>query len=95
MLHAQHDPPTHKHFLHILNLGCVGEYFRTTNVLAPFSPTPTSSNTTMSFTTLHFELGNFFPFFLEDYKPNQNLELSFDFFKLTFQHMLTRPPVPC
>jgi len=24
MLHAQHDPPIHKHFLRNLNLGCVG-----------------------------------------------------------------------
>ncbi len=32
---------------------------------------------------------NFFIFyFVEDYELNQDLELSFDSFKLTFQHML-------
>jgi hypothetical protein len=40
--------------------------------------------------SLHYTLisNGYFPFFLKDYKPNQNLNLSFNFFKLTFQHML-------
>jgi hypothetical protein len=55
--------------------------------LAPFFSTPTFSETPSTFTTLHSKSNNFFPLFLEDYEPNHNLELSFDSFKLTFQHM--------
>jgi hypothetical protein len=67
------------------------EYFKTTHDLAPFSPTPTSFNTTLTFTALHHESYGYFSFFLDDYRPGQNLKLSFDSFKLTFQcmpHML-------
>jgi hypothetical protein len=55
--------------------------------LAPFSHALLSSNTTSTLTTLHFESNDFFLFFLENYEPNQAFELSFDFFKLAFQHM--------
>jgi hypothetical protein len=55
--------------------------------LAPFSDAFLSSNTTSTLTTLHFESNDFFLFFLENYEPNQAFELSFDFFKLAFQHM--------
>jgi hypothetical protein len=39
-----------------------------------------SSNTTSTFTILHFESNGFFSLFIKDYKPNQDLELSFNFF---------------
>jgi hypothetical protein len=63
--------------------------------LAPFSLTPTFSNTTLVFIALHLESNGSFLLFLEDYKPNQDLELSFDYFKLAFQlmlHLLTNGP---
>jgi hypothetical protein len=63
--------------------------------LAPFSPAPTSSNTTSTLTTLHLESNGYFPFFLKDYEPNQDFKLSFDSFKLTFQcmpHLSTSGP---
>jgi hypothetical protein len=49
----QHDPPIHKHLLHNLFLGCVKEYSWAACFLAPFSPTPTSSDNTSTLTTLH------------------------------------------
>jgi hypothetical protein len=84
---AQHDPLTHKHIICNLILGCAREYFQATCVLAPFFSTPTSSEMISTFTTLYFKSNNFFPLFLEDYESNQDLELSFDSFKLTFQQM--------
>jgi hypothetical protein len=54
--------------------------------LAPFSPTPTFFNTTLVLTTLHLELDGYFSFFFKDYKLDQDLELSFDSFKLVFKH---------
>jgi len=83
----QYDPPTHKCLLHNLILGCVGEYFRVTDTLAPFSLTPISFNTTSVLTTLHLDLDGYFSFFLKDYEPDQDLKLSSDSFKLTFQRM--------
>jgi hypothetical protein len=50
--------------------------------LAPFSPTLLSI-----FTTLHLELDGHFLLFLKDYELNQDLELSSNSYKLTFQHM--------
>jgi hypothetical protein len=84
---TQHDLPTHKHFLHSLVLGCVRKYSCATCGIASFFLAPTSSDITSIFTTLHPKWSSFFPLFLEDYKPSQNLEFSFNFFKLTFQHM--------
>jgi hypothetical protein len=55
--------------------------------LAPFFPTPTSFDTTSTFITLHLELDGYFLLFFEDYKPNQDFELSFDSFKMAFQSM--------
>jgi hypothetical protein len=55
--------------------------------LAPFSPTPTSSNTISVLTALHFNSHGYFSFFLEDYEPDQDFKLSFDSFKLAFQRM--------
>jgi hypothetical protein len=83
----QHDPPTHKCFLCSLAFGHAWEYIQTTHALAPFSPTPTSSNTTSTFTTLHFKSDGYFSSFLDDYEPDQDLKLSFYSFKLAFQHM--------
>jgi hypothetical protein len=83
----QHDPLTHKCLLCSLILGRTGEYFRTTCTLEPFSPIPTSFNTISILITLHPNLDGYFPFFLKDYKLDQDLELSFDSFKLSFQHM--------
>jgi len=56
--------------------------------LAPFSPTPISSNTTSIFTALHPKSNGYFLLFLEDYELNQDLQLSSDSFKLMFQQML-------
>jgi hypothetical protein len=83
---SQHDPPAHKCLFRSLVFGCVKEYFRTTHTLAPFSPTPTSSNTTSTFITLHPN-SNGYLLFLKDYELDQKLKLSYDSFKLTFQHM--------
>jgi hypothetical protein len=87
LLLPQHDPPTHKCLFHNLVLRCVGEYFRATHALAPFSPAPISSNTTSALTALHLDSDGYFLFFLKDYELNQYLEFSFDSFKLAFQHM--------
>jgi hypothetical protein len=87
ILLPQHDPLTHKHLLRSLTLGRAREYFRATCTLAPFSLAPTSFNTTLTFTTLHFKSNDHFPFSLEDYELDQDFKLSFSSFKLTFQHM--------
>jgi hypothetical protein len=68
-----------------LTFGHAREYSQVTRVLAPFSPTPTSSNTTSTFITLQLESNGYFPLFLKDYKLDQDLKLSFDSFKLAFQ----------
>jgi len=83
----QHDPPAHKSLFYNLFFGCVGEYFRVNHALAPFSHTPTSFDTTPTFTAQHLELNGNFPLFFKDYKLDQNLELSSNSFKLTFQCM--------
>jgi hypothetical protein len=83
----QHGPPTHKRLFRNLTLGRVGEYSWTIHALAPFFLAPTSSNTTSTFITVHLKSNGYFPFFLEDYEPNQDLEFFFNSFKLTFQHM--------
>ncbi len=83
----QHDPPIHKRLLCSLTLGRVREYFKAARALAPFFLSPTSSNTTSTFITLHFKLDCYFPFFLKDYEPHYNFELSFNSFKLAFQRM--------
>jgi hypothetical protein len=66
----QHDPLVHKCLFQNLTLGCVGEYFWAIQVLAPFSLAPTSSNTTLAFTTLHPKFDGHFSFFFEDYEPD-------------------------
>ncbi len=43
-----------------------------------------SFDTTLTLTTLHPKLDNFFMFFLENYELDQDLEFSFDSFKLAF-----------
>jgi hypothetical protein len=63
------------------------EYFCEIHVLTPFFLAPMSCNITLTFIVLHLESNDFFLLFLKYYKPNQNLELSFDSFKLTFQCM--------
>jgi hypothetical protein len=84
----QHDPPSHKCLFHSLVFGCAGKfYFKATYALAPFSLAPTSFDTTLTLITLHLESNGYFPLFLKDYKPNQNLEISLYSFKLTFQCM--------
>jgi hypothetical protein len=70
ILFPQHDPLTHKHLLYILAFGRVGEYFLTIYALAPFSPTPMSSNATSTFTTLHLESNDYFLIFFKDYELN-------------------------
>ncbi len=69
----QHDLPTHKCLLHSLAFGRAGEYFQAAYALAPFSPTCTSFYTTLALTTLHLESNGYFPLFLKDYEPNQDL----------------------
>jgi hypothetical protein len=54
--------------------------------LAPFSPTPMSSYTTLIFIALHPKIDGYFSFFLENYEPDQNLELSLDSFILAPTH---------
>jgi hypothetical protein len=83
----QHDPLAHKRLLCNLVIGCAREYSRTTCALAPLPPTSTSSNTTSVFTALHPKLDGYFLLFLKDYELNQNLELSYDYFKMAFQRM--------
>jgi hypothetical protein len=70
---TQHDPLIHKQFLCSLILGCVGKHSCATSTLASFFLTPTSSDTTSTFTTLHLKLDGFFPLFLEDYEPKLRL----------------------
>ncbi len=48
---------------------------------------PTFFDTTSTFITLHLEFDGSILFFLKDYKPNQDFELFFYSFKLTFQRM--------
>jgi hypothetical protein len=52
--------------------------------------TPTSFGTTSSLTTLHPKSDGYFSFFFENYKPNHDLELSFDSFKLAMGETLYR-----
>jgi hypothetical protein len=80
----QHDPLTYKCFLHNIIVGCVGEYSITTHTLAPFSFAPTSPDTTLALTTLQPKSNGYFLFFLKDYELDQNIELFFYSFKLTF-----------
>jgi hypothetical protein len=49
-------------------LGHAREYFWVVHVLTSFSPTPTSSSTTSTLTTLHLESDGYFLLFLENYK---------------------------
>ncbi len=84
---TQHDTPTHKHFLRSLILRCVRKYFHVARVLAPFFLAPTYFNATLALINLHLKSDEVFPLFLEEYKPNQDLEFSSNSFKLTFQHM--------
>jgi len=70
-----------------LAFGHAGEYFWVTHALAPFSLAPMSFDTTPALTALHLESYNYFPLFFEDYKPDQNFELSFDSFKLVPTHV--------
>ncbi len=88
MSFPQHDLPAHKHVFHNLVLGHAGEYFQAVHVLTPFFFAPMSLDTTSILNILHHELDGLFMLFLKDYKPNQNFELSFDSFKLTFKRML-------
>jgi hypothetical protein len=83
----QHDPPIYKCLFHKIVIGCVREYSRATCALAPISLRPTSFDTTLALTPLHHELNGYFMLFLEDYELDQNLILSSDSFKLTFQCM--------
>jgi hypothetical protein len=78
----QHDFSIHKHFFHSLILECVREYFLAIHTLAPFFLALTSI-----LATLHHKLDGHFSLFLEDYELNQDLELSSNSSKLTFQHM--------
>jgi len=46
-----------------------------------------SSNTNSTFTTLHFESNGYFSFLLKDYNLNQEINISCNSFKLTFQRI--------
>jgi hypothetical protein len=83
----QLDPLIQKCLFHSLSLGHAGEYLQVAHVLAPFSLASMSSNTTSVFTTLHPELDNYFPFFLENYKLDQDFKLSSDSFKFVIERM--------
>jgi len=67
---SQHDLPTHKHLFCNLVLKRALEYFQITCTLAPISLTPTSFDTTLTFTALHRELDIIFLLFLEDNELN-------------------------
>jgi hypothetical protein len=77
----------HKRLLRSLTFGRAREYFWVVYVLAPFSPTPTSFDNTLALSTLHFKSNAYFPFFLKDYEPDQDLKFSYNSFKLAFQRM--------
>jgi len=47
----------------------------------------TSFNTTLTFIVIHLESNDFFLFFLKNFEPNKNFELSTNSFKLTFYGM--------
>jgi hypothetical protein len=66
----QHYLIAHKYFFYSLVFKRLREYFQAIFIMAPFSPTPTSTNTTSIVTTLHHKLDGFFLLFLKDYKPN-------------------------
>jgi hypothetical protein len=72
VLLPHHDPQGHKRLRCSLILIHVGEYFRRTCTLAPFSLVPMSFDTTLALTTLHFESYSYFPLFLKDYELDQN-----------------------
>jgi hypothetical protein len=77
----------YKCLIYNLVLGCAWKYSWTTCVLAPFSLALTSFDTTSIFITLHPKLEGFFPLFLKDYELDQDFELLFNSFKVTFQCM--------
>ncbi len=66
----QHDLPIHKHLLYSLAFGHIKEYFQGARILAPFSITPMSFDSTSAFTTLHPKLDGYFLLFFENYKQN-------------------------
>jgi len=82
VLLPRHDFLTHKCIIHSLVLGRATEYSQVVNALAPLFHAPTSFNTILVFFVLYPQSYGFFPLFLEDYKLDQDLELSFYFFKL-------------
>jgi hypothetical protein len=84
----QHDPLIHKCLLCNLSFRHVGEYSWVVHVLAPFSPTPTSSDTISVLITLHLKSNGYFLLFLKDYEPNRDLKYFSNSFKMAFQHML-------
>jgi hypothetical protein len=79
----QHDPPTHKRLFCNLAFGHVGKYFRAIRVLTPFSTTPTSSNNTLVFTTLHFIFRWLFPAFLRKLWTKPKPQTFFRFFQVS------------
>ncbi len=83
----KHDLLAHKHFFCSLILGHTWEHSRIICTLAPFSPTPTSFNTTSILTTLHPNSYGYFLLILNHYEPDQNFKLSSKSFKLAFQRM--------
>jgi hypothetical protein len=70
----QHDPLTHECLFCSLTFGRVREYFWAVHILAPFSPTPTSYDTTLTLTTLHPEPNDYFLFFLKYYKLDKDFK---------------------
>jgi len=80
----QHDPPTHKRLLYSLVFGRVKGILLSNLCFGTIFPAPMSFNTTLIFTALHLELDGYFPLFIKNYEPNQDLEFFYDSFKLTF-----------
>ncbi len=87
ILFPQHDHLTHKHLLCTLTLSHAEEYSQATCVLAPFSLALTSFDTTSTLTALHPKANGYFPFFLENYKLDQEFKFSSNALKLAFQRM--------
>jgi hypothetical protein len=85
---SQHDHIVQKCLSHILIFEHVGEYSQTTHVLALLSLAFTSFDTTSTLIALHLKSNGYFPLLLKDYGLDQDLQLSFNSFKLTLQLML-------
>jgi hypothetical protein len=80
----QYDPSIHKSVFRSLIFGHARENFQAIHVLAPFSLTHASFNTTSTLIALHLKSNGYISLFLEDYNLNQDLEFSSNSFSWHF-----------